>query len=325
MKLSIEPPEWATELLSDLTDMDRDPLALHGQSAQPIEYELPEDVYFEYAFRDSEGRIVGDPSNERGVVSPHYPNASSVVGPAYQPDELADLGTAQATGQTTRLRLQSDLFPDETRRVTVYTPAGHEGAELPLVMVQDGVAFNRLGRIHQVADTLNERGETRPARFAFVEPVDRLKEYGFSETYRQFVTEELLEKLDADFPTTGERIWLGASLGGLLSATVAVERPDLVDGLVSFSGAFLGTPAEREFYHTQDSWLLDQLEAGAAPPKRWYMEVGTLEWLADVHERISAALSGGGAQHELVRRNAGHNLTSWRNGQAQALRYVLGA
>lgn len=325
MELRITPPEWATELLSDLTDMDRAPLELE-QPGAAIEYELPEDVYFEYAFRHPDGRILGDPSNPRGVVSPHYPNASSVTGPEYRPDDLADPSQAleaPPAGETTRLRLQSEVLPGDTRRVTVYTPAGHSGKELPLVMVQDGVAFNRLGRLHQVADVLNARGETRPARFAFIEPVDRMKEYGFSSPYLEFVTEELLRHLDADFPTTGERIWVGASLGGLLSATVAVERPDLVDAVVSFSGAFLGTPQGREFYHTDDSWLLDQLKAGVRPPPRWYMEVGTLEWLADVHQRLAAELTARGAQYQLTHRHAGHNWTSWRNGLGQALRYVL--
>lgn len=324
MKLRIEPPEWATELISDLTDMDRDPLPLAGRQGEVFEYELPDDVYFEYAFRHPDGRIVGDPANDRGVVSPWYPGASSVTGPAYRPDELAEPDAPRAEGDTARLRLQSDLLPGQTRRVSVYTPAGHDGDELPLVLVQDGVAFSRLGRIQHVADALLARGEVRPARFAFIEPVDRTQEYGFSDAYFRFVTEELLPILETDFPATGERVWLGASLGGLFSATVAMERPELVDALVSFSGAFLGSPQEREFYRTEESWLLERLQAGVEPPPSWYMEVGTLEWLKDVHERLAAELARRGARHELVLRHAGHNWTSWRNGQAQALRYVLG-
>ncbi len=324
MKLTIEPPQWATELLSDLTDMDRAPLQLDPADQQPIEYDLPEDVYFEYAFRDEKGEVLGDPANDRGVESPWFPNASSVVGPEYEPDELAELGDAKPSGETERLRLTSDLLPGQTRRVTVYTPAEHVGKELPLVLVQDGVAFNRIGRINEVADVLLGRGELRPARFAFIEPVDRVQEYGFAPAYREFVTEELLPKLETDFPATGERIWLGASLGGLFSATVALEHPELVDALVSFSGAFLGTPEEKRFYRTDDSWLLERLKSGAEPPARWYMEVGTLEWLADVHEQLAAVLEGLGATYELTRRSAGHNWTSWRNGQARALRYVLG-
>ncbi len=324
MKLTIEPPEWATELLSDMTDMDRAPLALDEPGEQPIEYDLPDDVYFEYGFRDEEGNVVGDPANDRGVVSPWFPNASSVVGPEYKPDELAELGDARPTGETERLRLTSDLLPGQTRRVTVYTSAAHVGLELPLVLVQDGVAFNRIGRLNEVADVLLQRGEVRPARFAFVEPVDRVEEYGFSLAYRRFVTEELLPKLEADFPSTGERIWLGASLGGLFSATVAMEQPELVDALVTFSGAFLGTPEEKRFYRTDDSWLLERLEEGARPPARWYMEVGTLEWLNAVHGQVAEVLDQRGAAYQLTRRSAGHNWTSWRNGQAQALRYVLG-
>ncbi|MFA5550047.1 MAG: alpha/beta fold hydrolase [Trueperaceae bacterium] len=323
MKLLLEPPAWATELLSDMTDMDRDPLPLAQAGAVQVEYELPDDAYFEYAYRHPDGRILGDPGNRERAASPWFPNASAVFGPAYTAGELAAPPDEPAQGTTTRLRFQSEVLPGEPRRVTVYTPAGHEGKELPLVMVQDGVAFYRLARLHQVADALNQLGATRPARFAFVEPHDRNEEYGFSPAYRTFLAEELLQKLDTEFPTTGERIWLGASLGGLLSATVALTYPQLVSSVVSFSGAFLGTPQEREFYRTDRSWLLDQLKGGATPPPRWYLEVGSLEWLTDVNRQVAQQLAGAGVQSELTIRNAGHNWTSWRNGLAAALRFVL--
>lgn len=323
MKVQLEPPTWATELLSDLTDMDRNPLPLADGSGAPIEYELPDDAYLEYAFRDQAGRIVGDPANPEKAASPWFPDASAVRGPSYRAGEFTDLDPARAAGATDRLRLNSDHLPGEVRRVTVYTPAGYEGKELPLVIAQDGVAFYRLARLHLVAEALADRGEVRPARFAFVEPHDRRVEYGFSDAYRRFLTDELLPELEGRFAPTGERVWLGASLGGLVSANVALDRPHLVSAVISFSGAFLGTPAEREFYHTDESWLLEQLKSGAQPPPRWYLEVGTLEWLTDVNLRVADALRSAGAEHELTVRNAGHNWTNWRNGMASALRYVL--
>lgn len=321
MKVELTPPSWATELLSDMTDMDRDPLELNVQ--EPVVYELPDDAYFEYAYRDREGRMLADPKNELRAENPWYPEVSALFGPAYRPHPLANLEDATPQGTTERLRLESEALAGQTRRATIYTPAGHEGRELPLVIVQDGVAFYRLGRLHLVADALIGRGETRPARFALVEPRDRESEYGFSDAYRDFLTEELLPHLEAEYPSTGERVWMGASLGGLLSATMAALHPELVDSLATFSGAFLGTPENREFYATDESWVLDRFRNAAQPPARWYLEVGSFEWLEGVNRGLAEALAARGAEHEFEVRNAGHNWTSWRNGLAGALRYVL--
>lgn len=323
MDIRLEPPAWATELLSDLTDMDRGAQPLEA-GAGPIEYALPADAYFEYAYRDAEGRVRADPDNPERGVSPWFPEVSALYGPAYRPDPLAAPDEALERGTTDRLRFESQAL-GELRRATVYTPQGYEGAALPLVVVQDGVAFYRLGRVHLVAEALLAEGAIRPARFVFVEPRDRQAEYGFAPAYRRFLLEELLPLMDRDYPATGERVWLGASLGGLVSATLALEHPEVADAVVSFSGAFLGAPDEREYYRTERSWLLERLRAGATPPRRWYLEVGTLEWLLDVNRQVRAELERLGAQHAYAERNAGHNWTNWKNGMSAALRYVLGA
>ncbi len=325
MRLRLEPPTWATELLSDMTDMDRDPLPLGAQGALPIEYELPDDAYFEYAYRDAERKVRADPDNPERGESPWFPEVSAVYGPDYRPDPFATPDETLAEGTTDRLRLESEHLPQGPRRVTLYTPAGFEGQKLPLVVVQDGVAFYRIGRLHLVAEALLRAGEIRPARFAFVEPRDRRAEYGFAPDYRAFVKDELLPTLERDYPFSGERILWGASLGGLVSATLALEHPELDAAVVSFSGAFLGAPDEQDFYGSERSWILEQLQSGATPPRRWYLEVGTLEWLTDVNRKVAAELERRGAEASLTERSAGHNWTNWRNGFGAALLYVLGA
>lgn len=325
MELTLQPPPWATLLLSDFTDMQRNPLRLTEQNRRLLTYQLPDDAYFEYAFADAEGQVKADPNNPQRAPTLWLPEASALAGPAYRPDALALPDPALATGTTDRLRMESQALQGQVRRATIYTPAGYEGRRLPMLLMQDGVAFFRFARFHLAAEALLRKGEIRPARFVFVEPVDREHEYGFLPAYRDFLTAELLPRLDDDYNFTGEKIWVGASLGGLLSATVALLRPELVQALATFSGAFLGKPGSGEFYDTQDSWLLQRLQAGAPLPPRWYLEVGTLEWLEGVNRQVAAELAQRGAQHQLTVRHAGHNWTSWRNGMAQALRYLLGA
>lgn len=291
-----------------------------------VEFEFPDDAYFEYGFVDGQGKLLPDPANPARADNPWFPDASAMTGPEYAPDPLATPDRSLERGRLERLRLVSHALGGQARRVAVYTPFGAERAELPLVIVQDGVAFQRLAGVHVVAEALAARGEARQARFAFVEPVDRRMEYGFSRAYLDFMLEELLPKLEGENPSSGERVWLGVSLGGLVSANAAMTRPRETDTVVTLSGAFLGTPAAPEFYATRDSWLLERLADPAARlPGRWYQEVGTIEWLTDVNRQVAAALRARGVETGYAERHAGHNWTNWRNGMAAAMRFALGS
>lgn len=323
MNVRLSPPPWANELLSDLTDMQRAPITLPPGGGPPLQFDLPSDAYFEYVYKDEQGKLWRDPGNPQVGQNPWFPEVSFLTGPEYSPSPLARPDPQWGGGETSRLRLVSDALEGELRRVTVYTPRGREGEQLPVVIVQDGVAFYRMAGLHLVAEALLKRGEIRPAHFVFVEPNDRNVEYGFSVPYRDFLTEELLPELEGERRVSGEQIWLGASLGGLLSATVALERPHHVHGLVTFSGAFLGTPGEKDFYRAEHSYILEQLEAGAELPALWYLEVGTLEWLHYVNRQVAKKLEERGANVVFTERNAGHNWTNWRNGIADALRFAL--
>ncbi len=320
MRLTITPPPWARKLVSDRTDMLHDPQPL---GSAPVELELPDDAYFEYAFLDADGAMLPDPNNDRRADNPWFPHASAVVGPNYRPDALASPAASLETGESDRLRRISTALGGQARNAVIYTPAGMATAELPLVIVQDGQAFRRVAGLHLVHEALVARGEARPARFLFVDPVDRRDEYAFAEGYRDFLLDELLPYVADYYPLSGEQVWLGASLGGLLSTTIALLHPELVDTLVTLSGAFLGAPDDRDFYGSQRSWVLELLRTGAAPPRRWHLTVGTLEWLVDVNREVARELGILGVGHQLIEHNAGHNWVNWRNSMAAALRYAL--
>ena len=322
MRVSLDVPPWAKRFASDLTDMDRSPRPLEPADEPSLAFELPDDVYFEYAFVDAAGRMRADPANPRRADNPWYREVSAVLGPDYRPDALAEPPEPAAPPVVDRLRVPSALLHQQ-RRVIVATPAGFEGASLPWVLAQDGVAFYRLARLADIHAALQAAGEARPARFAFVEPVERSREYAFHDGYQRFVVEELLPELRRRYPSTDELVALGASLGGLFSATLALQRPGLVSSVATLSGAFLGHPEDRDFYHSRRSWVAETLEARQVSGLRWYAECGTLEWLTDVNRRVARALEGYGVDHRYVERPAGHNWTNWRNGLSGALRFSL--
>ena|GEM_PF-108621 len=318
VEIVIDPPPWARAIVSDLTDMDRAPQPLAGE---PLVFTLPDDVYFEYAFIDQHGAMRADPANPDRADNPWYPEVSAIKGPAYRPDPYA-VPKRQATGKVVRHRLTSRAL-DQPRRIITYTPVGCETHKLPTLYVQDGLAYYRIGRLADVLEALLESGLVRPARLVFIEPVDRAKEYAYNQAYRRFMVDELLPWLERRLLNTGERMALGASLGGLVSAVLALEHPELFQAVATQSGAFLGTPTDPDYYRSERSWVAEQLTQGRAQAVRWYIDSGTLEWLYPVNRRVAAALEHGGYRYAYAERHAGHNWINWRNGLAAALRYVL--
>ena len=323
MKVTIQIPSWATHVVSDLTDMDRDPHPVDASKVSKFTVELPDDVYFEYGFVDQEGEIRRDPENDRKAQNPWFPNVSALSGPDYEPDPYASLELARATGTLDRHRWESEIL-GQVRRASVYTPEGHSGS-LPTLIVQDGTAYLRVARLPAILQALIEEGRAAPARLVLVEPVDRRAEYGFNETYRRFVLDEVLPRVEDRYGEPDELIFMGASLGGLFSLTMALLHPGLVAGVVAQSGAFLGTPDEPEFYDNDRSWVLEQLADDASPGWRSYLEAGTIEWLTDVNRRVHAHLERADVAHAYAERNAGHNWVNWRNGLADALRFAVPA
>lgn len=321
MKLRLTVPAWATHVVSDLTDMDRNPHPVDAEKVVSFTLSLPDDAYFEYAFLDEGKKMRADPEREERADNPWYGEVSVVTGPDYRPDPYADPAELP-TGETKRLRIGSRALA-QTRRVSVYTPKGFEAEPLPTVYVQDGVAFYRYAKLHLVLEHLLRDRLVRPAHLVFLEPIDRTAEYGFNEMYRRFVLTEALPEVERTVAVTGERIALGASLGGLVSVLLALDAPEMFRSVATFSGAFLGTPDAKNFYTTKNSWVLDELNRRERLPLRFYTEVGRLEWLTQVNREVAQTLSDKGYECRFAERSAGHNWTSWKNGFRAALTFVL--
>ena len=321
VQVTIDIPSWARHLVSDHTDMDRSPHPVDSTKVSRFTLELPDDVYFEYGFLDEEGRLRPDPANDRRAENPWYPEASAVSGPEYAPDPYAEVAGDRATGDLRRMRWESERL-SEVRRVNVYTPEGH-GGPLPTILVQDGTAYMRVANLPAVLEALVRAGAAAPARLVLVEPVDRQREYGFDEAYRSFVLEEVLPRVEQAYGEPTALHLMGASLGGLFSMTLALLHPDLVDGLATQSGAFLGTPEEPAFYRHDRSWVAERLAEGDPLQLPAYTEVGTIEWLTAINREVHGHLEQSPARHVHAERNAGHNWVNWRNGLAGALSFLL--
>jgi enterochelin esterase-like enzyme len=318
MDVTIHIPSWAKFIVSDFTDMDRNPQAV---TESPLSFDLPDDAYFEYAFVDANGVIKPDPNNPLRAENPWFPNTSAILAPKYRADVYAN-PKVKAEGRVLRPRIESRHL-NQIRRMIVYTPKDYESQALPVLYVQDGVAYYRLAKLAEVLEHLLSDSLIRPAHLVFIEPIDRLGDYRFNTDYRAFIVDELVPLVDKELQTTSERIAMGASLGGLVSATLALEHPDLFQTVVTQSGAFLGSPTELDFYKSKSSWVLETLQKNEPLPLRWYSEVGTIEWLTNINRKVHGVLEQKHHDHVYAERNAGHNWVNWRNGLGNALKFAL--
>lgn len=321
---SIHVPEWAHYLISDYSDWDRNPQPVTGEV---MTLTLPDNAYFEYAFLDAEGTMRADPVNDVQAESLWYYQVARVLQtPAYRPDYYAplvrELSVKEAEARPQRAKLESDIM-DKTYRLILYTPKDFQQDALPIIYVQDGVSYYRHARLASVLELLLEKNLIRPAHLVFIEPTDRLHEYLYNQDFQKAMLEEIVPYCDNTLAHTGERMLMGASLGGLLSSLLAWENPDIFQTVISQSGAFLGTPEAPEVYDTEASWLLEQLQGQPAKAIRWYLECGSLEWLYKINRAIYETLADKGYDHQYHVRHAGHNWVNWRNGLADALSYAL--
>jgi len=318
MEVRLSPPAWAAHLIADTTDWKRAPRPV-GELAPIV---LPDDAWFEYAWLDGDGEPQADPGG-RPAGNPWWPYSCVMTGPEWRPHPDTPAAEARAEGRLQRHRLESRRL-GMTRHLFTYVPEGPPGPR-PLVVFQDGKGSWLYGRVGPLVDALTAAGELRPAAYAFLQPEDRAVEYAFHAPYRDHVLVEALPFLESVLPCDGERIAWGASLGGLVSAWIALEAPGTFRTVLSHSGAFLGAPwDEPHDAYAGGEWLLAQLRAGRGRDVRWSLECGTLEWLLGAHRRAAAALRAGGYEHRARERSVGHHWANWRTGLPDALRFALG-
>ena len=320
MRIDFKPPPWATHVLSDLSDWHHAPTPVDSLEPEVV----PDDARIEYAFMDADQRLRADPDNDRSAENPWWPEARVITGPFWRPHPLATPPQDLPMGKTLRFRLDS-RHVGTRRRMIVYTPAGLEDAYLPVVYVQDGTGFFHHGQPHRVLEALIARGEVAPAHLVLVEPHERDTEYIFDEPYQAFFLEELLSFVEDQIRCVPQRHLLGASLGGLVSATLAWRAPDLFSTVMALSGAWTVHPDDdpKDPYKGRE-WITERVLADPPKDLRWYLGCGTLEWLRAPNSRLRDALVERGADVCHEERTQGHTWGAWRSLLPGALLFALG-
>lgn len=318
MEVDLYAPGWATHLISDLHGWQRSPLPVTELGP----FDLPDDAWFEYAWLDAEGTPRADPDGVP-AENPWWDYACRIAGPGWR--EEPDV---PAAATRPRRRLRGHRFDSRhlgpQRRLYTYSPAGAETPG-PALLIHDGKGFWHHGRCGALADALLASGRIRPVHLVFLQPESRTREYAFNPAHGAFVIEEVLPYLSRQLAVAGRPVLLGASLGAVAAADLALAHPGLFGAVGALSGAFLMAPDDAPpDPFAGGEWLLDRIRAGDGRDLRWSLDCGTLEWLLPAHRRLCAALAAGGHAHRCVTRNVGHNWTGWRNALPAALLYLAG-
>ncbi len=317
-------PPGATALIGDFTDDTDRPLALHpGQS---VTLEFPPQALVEYTFLDATGKRLADPENGNGAEHPWYKEYRSVALPGYLPNPWREPLMDAPPGRTESLSWANSVLPG-TRRAYVYLPAEFDTSRTyPVFYVQDGVAYRRTGKLGAVMDNLVHLKRVDPAILVFLEPKDRTEEYYFNPAYPKFLLEEVLPRIEAQYPVardaTGRGLW-GASLGGLASLWTAMQFPETFGRVVTQSAAVQGQPGT-SYARGADEWLTAQLASRERLPLRLSLDCGQLDWLLGANRRLAATLFDRGYPHGYAEHPSGHNWVSWRDGMAGHLEWMLG-
>ena len=303
--VKITPPSGAEWLISDFTSWKRAPVRLSG----PVVYELPRRAYFEYAFLDAGGRPFADPDNPRRADNPwyEYARAARLPGaielPRYQDALLGAVERVAIAGN----------------RLLIYEPPERPRSCL---LVFDGVAYYRIGRLAHAAEKLWQAGQTVPLRIVFSEPRQREQEYRFSDELRRFALEGLPE-VQKTFGGPECEAALGASLGGLAALWLALEYSDLFRRVAAQSPALLAIPGGSDA-HGDPEWLKERYARAGRLPERLAVQTGLLEWLLPPVRRFAAVLADLGVAHDYREYPSGHNWHTWRLGIEEVLIELFG-
>lgn len=288
-------------------------------------YEI--DARLDYKFVINGQNWILDPLNPRTVPGGFGPNSELAMPGYVEPAEIQPATTPVPAGTLTEHTLDS-TFLEQTRTFYVYSPASTlVGAKLPTVVIHDGGEYISLIEAPAILDRLIAAGEIPPLVTVFVPPVSRNIEYDRNDAYVQFLADELIPFIQAQYDTdpdptkTGN---IGASLGGLLAVYAALTRPDVFGLAGGYSGAYsLGRDA-----------VVEQVLRGEVRPVRFYLVVGTYETavsrneqegnLLAANQRFVQALEMRSYGYKYVETPQGHSWGLWRDYLGDGLRFLYG-
>ena len=233
-----------------------------------------------------------------------------------------------------RTVIREELFSEalgKTRPVRIFLPPGFNGMEpLRIVYCQDGEECFNFGRIatHAMKLIAEEGFEPFLIVGVDVDMPNRAAEYSPEgsrfERYSRFFLGELMPYIESRYPVragAGDRILVGDSRGAAASLHLSLQVPDLIQKVVSLSGAFLESTMKIVEEIEDLSWLkLYQLIG--TEEREVETVAGTFDFLA-WNRRLRLMFEERGAAVRYVEKPGTHTWGFWQRELPDALRWAL--
>jgi enterochelin esterase-like enzyme len=201
---------------------------------------------------------------------------------------------------------------------SVYLPASYKAQSsdiYPIIYVTDGYEYlhEKMGNMTTILDNLIYLKKIKPVIAVFIdnrEPVNRsnnrrMQELAMNERYLTFVTQELIPKIEGEYPVSTraeDRAILGTSMGGLTAAYFAFSKPEI------FGLAGIQSPAF--WFRPEIYTFCDQPEK---PPVKTFMTTGLINDTAEGTTKMKSILDKNTCTYEYREVNQGHSWGNWRD------------
>lgn len=238
-----------------------------------------------------------------------------------------------APGSVERESLKSEILGN-TRDVYVYRPAGWKNIDQQpgLLVLFDAHAYTRQVPTPTILDNLIADGLIPPtAALIIANPSDETRpvELPPNADFARFMAQELMPWAKQQGLATDARhtVVAGSSYGGLASAWLGLQHPELFGNVLSLSGSYWWSPP-----NTEDQWLARQYAASPRLPLRFYLQAGLFEdksgspgaGILDSNRQLRNVLQAKGYPVEHVEYASGHDYLQWRGSLACGLISLIG-
>jgi enterochelin esterase family protein len=293
-----------------------------------------------------------DPLNQRNFVQflPEMEGgepaiASPLVLPMAPPQPWLGKREGVPSGSISTHSFISSILGNE-RDVTVYTPHGYERGKSswPLLLHFDAQWLETPMQIPTTLDNLIDAGAIPPSVAVFVSNVDRNTELPCNEDYARALATEMIPSLRDAYGVSADPtdiVAAGQSYGGLASAWIALQHPDVVGNVLSQSGSFWwgqGVDAWEQPAVFGDAprfqWLNEQYALRDQVQVRFWMQAGAMEAGPSSHGYVPSLLVSNRNLYDILRAKSyevhyeeyvgGHDFVTWRGSLADGLIHLLG-
>lgn len=301
----------------------------HGKSnIWTASAKFPLDARLDYKVVINGDKWMLDPHNTRIQVGGFGPNTEMAM-PNWKPSPYVTAMPDTPKGKLGNRIVLASKYMSYDVAYRVYTPA-QTSDTMPVIYFTDGheYAYEDMGSATLVLDNLMAAGKLPPSYMVFIDPRnprngDNRRTYEYAEdypTYAQFITKELVPKVEADLKVTTtpkQRVLIGTSLGGLITTWVGVKHGDV------FGRVGIHSPAYWVDTQRQKERIKKQIRKSTSDT-RFYVLAGTVYDVHTLARPYVKQLQKRGFDVRYDEAPQGHSWGLWRHHMADTLLYLLG-